>query len=150
MAGTVKAKRHGQAVEGRKTPMYHRWMNMRRRCCDKKTDHAGRYFGRGIKVCARWQNSFQDFLADVLAEIGEPPTKKHQLDRRDNDADYEPGNIRWATREEQQRNTARTHFITFKDKTQCLADWAIELGIPRQRLSRRIHLGWDIERAFTT
>lgn len=58
------------------------------------------YGGRGIKVCVKWQNNFRAFLADV----GNPPTPQHTLDRINNDGDYEPTNIRWATREEQEAN----------------------------------------------
>ncbi len=143
--------KHGQAklATGKRTPMYVRWLNMKGRCSSIKADHAGRYLARGIKVCDRWANSFIDFNNDILAEIGECPSRKHQLDRKDNNGNYEPGNVRWATREEQQRNTARNHLITYAGKTMCLSDWADELGIPRPRLSRRIHLGWTIDKAFS-
>ncbi len=129
--------------------MYNRWRNLRARCRSALADHAGAYLARGITVCNRWQDSFEMFQTDILAEIGEPPTPRHQIDRIDNDGNYEPGNVRWATRENQQRNTRRTHFITYLGRTMCLTDWAKELGIPRSRLSRRIHLGWPIEGAFT-
>jgi hypothetical protein len=148
MSGIITAKRHGHK-KGGVTSMYTRWQNMRRRCSDKRYRSYARYGGRGIKVCKKWDESFPDFLQDILDDLGEPPTAKHQIDRKDNNGHYEPGNVRWATREEQQRNTMRTHFITFNGKTQCLSDWAAELKIPRQCLSRRIHLGWTVERAFT-
>ncbi len=148
--GCLKGPRqHGHTIDRQTTKVYKIWQGMKARCSRATSDHSGRYHGRGIKVCERWAVSFEDFLADILAEIGQPPSAKHQIDRKDNDGHYEPGNVRWATREQQQRNTRRTHLITYKGKTQCLTDWAIELGIPRPRLSRRIHLGWSITRAFS-
>lgn len=72
---------------------------MRQRCADKNDVSYAIYGGRGIKVCPEWR-SFEKFIADV----GEKPTPAHTLDRIDPDGDYEPGNVRWATRKEQSAN----------------------------------------------
>lgn len=72
---------------------------MKTRCLNAKQQRYSDYGGRGIRVCARWLKSFENFLAD----LGERPPGK-TLDRINNDGDYEPGNCRWATSSEQQRN----------------------------------------------
>lgn len=82
------------------TPEYYRWMSMKGRCYITTHPAYKNYGARGIKVCARWLNSFSDFMAD----IGPRPSPEHSLDRIDNDGDYEPNNVRWATRSEQACN----------------------------------------------
>ena len=82
-----------------KHPLYSRWSGMMDRCNNPKNQKYANYGGRGIKVCERWHN-FNNFLAD----IGAPPSLKHTLDRINNDGDYEPNNVRWATYTEQNFN----------------------------------------------
>lgn len=79
------------------TPEHIAWRSMKARCASK---HYKYYGGRGIKVCDRWKNSYKAFLEDM----GRRPSKDHSLDRIDNDGDYEPGNCRWSTSEEQLAN----------------------------------------------
>lgn len=83
---------------------YRAWVHMRERCLNP--DHPGfaNYGGRGITVCALWQDSFDSFVEHV----GLPPTRFHSLDRIDNGKGYEPGNVRWATAETQRGNSRRT------------------------------------------
>lgn len=82
-----------------KTPLYERWRTMKRRCADPKRRDFKYYGGRGIRVCVRWQRSFQAFLKDM----GKPPAGK-TLDRRNNDGHYTPSNCRWASMVTQIRN----------------------------------------------
>jgi hypothetical protein len=91
---------HRHTVGRRYHPLYWTWSNMRKRCYSPSRDEYASYGGRGISICDRWRDSFADFLADV----GERPSPQHSLDRIDNDGNYEPGNVRWATKSEQLAN----------------------------------------------
>jgi hypothetical protein len=66
---------------------------MRHRCSNPNSEDYPRYGGRGITVCDRWENSFEAFLNDM----GDRPFPEAQLDRENNDGNYEPGNCRWVT-----------------------------------------------------
>lgn len=80
---------------------WYRWRSMKRRCFDPTHPRFDAYGGRGITVCAEWLD-FWTFVND----IGYPPDdgQRWTLDRIDNDGNYEPGNVRWATDSEQNRN----------------------------------------------
>ncbi len=73
---------------------------MKRRCFNPKVREFRNYGGRGITVCGEWRESYAAFLDHV----GRRPSPKHSLDRIDNEGDYEPGNVRWATALEQRHN----------------------------------------------
>lgn len=81
----------------RQHPLYRIWDAMKQRCTNPNTSHFELYGGRGIKVCDRWLENFQNFLDDM----GERPSPKHSLDRIDTNGNYEPSNCRWATSTEQ-------------------------------------------------
>jgi hypothetical protein len=120
---------------------------MWQRCTNPKNPSFKRYGGRGIRVCDRWKD-FALFLEDV----GPRPSAKHSLDRHpDNDGDYEPGNVRWATPEEQQGNTSANRRLTYRGVTHVFAEWSRITGIQVSTIKVRIdRLGWSTARALTT
>jgi hypothetical protein len=83
-----------------KTEGYYSWYNMKQRCYNSNLKRYEDYGGRGIKICDRWLNSFENFLTDM----GEKPTPQHSIDRIDVNGNYEPSNCRWATPKEQRIN----------------------------------------------
>jgi hypothetical protein len=82
---------------------YSAWRAMKQRCLCPNAIHFKHYGGRGIKVCDRWINSFENFLKDM----GKKPSSIHSMDRIDVNGNYEPNNCRWATPKEQAKNTRR-------------------------------------------
>lgn len=126
------------------TPEYIVWIAMRVRCRSPKHSAYKYYGGRGIRVCERWE-CFETFLSDM----GSRPSPDATIDRIDNDGNYEPGNCRWATHSEQQRNRRDSYHITYRGETKSIWDWAEEYGINQRTLIYRLQAGWIVERALT-
>jgi hypothetical protein len=119
---------HGKS----KTAIYAVWRGMWERCTKPDARSYKNYGGRGIKVCERWE-SFDNFLSDM----GERPPL-HTIERIDNDGDYEPGNCRWATRKEQNRNKRQNRLIEHDGVVMCLVEWAERFGLRSDALRRRM------------
>lgn len=125
-------------------PIYRCWLAMHQRCNNPANPYYGRYGGRGIQVCQRWNS-----IHAVLEDMGHPPAGM-SLGRIDNDGHYEPGNCRWETQEQQNENTCRNRFIEWQGRTQTVKAWAQELDLNPRQISERLRRGWTVERALTT
>lgn len=127
-----------------RTRTYSSWIGMKQRCYDKKSLRYKNYGGRGIKVCDRWLNSFENFLEDM----GVRPDGNFTLDRVDVDGDYCPENCRWADAKTQANNMTTNVRRTYNGVTHTLKEWSEIYGIKYSLLRARIARGWDIEKAL--
>jgi hypothetical protein len=106
------------------SPELRAWENMNSRCRKPSANNFHNYGGRGITVCERWR-VFENFLEDV----GKRPSPLHSLDRIRNSEGYHPGNVRWATKKQQLRNTRRNVWLGACGVTMIQEDWARTLGV---------------------
>lgn len=126
-----------------KTKEYGVWEAMIQRCFNKRNSQYADYGGRGITVCPEWRKSFQAFIDHVG-----PRPESHCIERINNDGNYEPGNVKWATRFEQSRNTRNTRIFTVDGSTACLKDLCSIFQSPYKRVESRIRLGWNVHDAI--
>jgi hypothetical protein len=141
-----RTRTHGRAnsrVSGYADRTYGIWQAMRDRCSNERRRDYSRYGARGIKVCERWQKSFEAFVKDM----GSAPAG-HTLDRVDNDGDYCPENCRWATRREQARNTAAAMRITYAGQQYCLSDMFELLNLSASTYYARRKKGMSVQQAL--
>lgn len=124
--------------------IYKIWTGMVSRCRIPSSTGYENYGGRGIKVCDRWLR-FENFLIDM----GEPATGQ-SIERIDGAGNYEPGNCKWASRKEQNRNQCDLVYVEFRGRCQCLSAWAEEVGSTFSTLKARINRGWPTEKVLTT
>jgi hypothetical protein len=135
---------HGESA-GAPSRLYTIWAMMKQRCLNPLAVGYERYGGKGVTVCERWKNSYENFREDV----GEPTSTKHTLDRfPDKTGNYEPGNVRWATDKEQNRNSANNRMIDFQGETKCLSEWCENLGLNYNTVHYRLSKGWPADRAL--
>lgn len=137
---------HGHYKGKKASPTYVVWMGMRSRCKHKSNPSFKRYGALGVTVCEQWDKSFAAFLKDA----GERPSLRHQLDRIDGTKGYEPGNVRWVTSKEQQRNRRNNVRVTINGVTKVASAWAEETRISAETFRKRLRAGWEPQRALMT
>lgn len=137
--GRARATTHGQTG----THAYTVWRGMRERCGLSSHKSFEAYGGRGIRVCDRWENSFETFLSDM----GQPPSARHSIERVMVDGNYEPGNCIWATPAQQARNRRTSVFYEFHGKQLVIKDLAVASGVPEQTLYNRFRRGLSVDAA---
>jgi len=120
------------------------WRDMKSRCQNPKNTAFKNYGGRGISVCDRWMN-FDNFLSDMGPRPG-----NLTLDRIDNNKNYEPENVRWATRKQQNNNTRANRLVEYNGKKQTVSQWSEELNISRATILDRLNNGHSVEYCFNT
>lgn len=127
---------HGERAHVRHSKEYKAWQSMKQRCMENARFSA-RYIERGITVCPEWATDFGAFLRDV----GRAPSKGHSIDRIDNNGNYEPGNVRWATRHEQGNNRENNVRLTLDGETKTLAEWGRATSLNPDVIGQRLKRG---------
>ncbi len=133
---------------GKRTRLYNIWCGMKARCLNPNEEAYPRYGGRGIRIAEGWLNDFAAFRAWALNSGYD---KGLTIERVNNDGHYEPGNCKWATYAEQNRNHRRNRPILYQGRYVLIPDLAAEFGLPADVVKNRIRrYGWTIEKALTT
>ena len=137
-------KTHGM----RYSAEYSTWRSIKKRCTVKSHPNFFRYGGRGITICPEWADDFMAFFAYV----GKRPSPSHSIDRWPNaDGNYEPGNVRWATKLEQSRHRPSFNlWVEFNGERKYLWEWAEISGVKLNTLHWRIFRAkWPVDRALS-
>jgi len=137
-------KTHGFANKER---LYEIWKNAKRRCYDKNNKRYEFYGGKGVAVCEEWKNDYLKFRDWAMSNGYQ---ELLSIDRIDNDGNYEPGNCRWATVEEQMNNQSRNRMLTYEGKTKTMSQWAKKLDITYGAINHRVQRDWSMERIANT
>ena len=122
---------------------YRSWKDMRSRCNTPTDTDYKDYGGRGIKVCARW-----DDFAAFFSDMGERPAS-HTIDRINVHGDYEPSNCRWATAKTQNNNKRSNHLIEWRGARKTLSQWCSLIGIDPSKVRYRLKQGWPLDLVFS-
>ena len=132
----AKNKRtHGETVGRNPSAEYAVWVGMIGRCHNPRNREYSYYGGRGVCVSSAWRAAFEVFLKD----IGRRPSASHSLDRfPDNNGNYEPENVRWATKAEQARNRRSNKIVTISGVSKCSAEWSEQLGVSQKLFHSRL------------
>lgn len=133
-------------VDGIFAPEYEVWCGMKARCYNKRHRSYKNYGARGIGICDEWKHCFKRFLADM----GRRPSKRHSIERYDNNIGYQPSNCRWATIEEQCVNRRNNRIVEFNGEKKCISQWAVIVGVKCTLIRTRLERGWPPEKALSS
>lgn len=125
--------------------LYWIFTSMSDRCKNTKARFYHRYGGRGIKICSEWEHNFKKFYDWAIQNGWQEGL---EIDRINNDGNYEPSNCRWATDKEECRNRSTNKIIEFNGEKRCVAEWCELHNITQQVFYKRRKRGWDIKRAL--
>jgi hypothetical protein len=140
-----RMRTHSHTSNGIFSKTYNSWRGMKDRVLNPTHYGYKWYKEKGITICKRWIESFQDFLSDM----GERP-EGTTLDRVDNNKDYCKENCRWVSMTKQRRNRSDTVFIEYKGERNTAAGFAEKYGLPYKAVRSRLQEGWDIAKSLET
>lgn len=127
--------------------IYRIWNGIKGRCFNTKDESYLNYGGRGIILFPDWVHNFKAFY-DYVSKLPHFGEEGYSLDRIDNNGNYEPNNLRWATKKEQSRNTRQNVWLEYRGKLMILSDVAELIGISPSALKKRYKRGDRGERLF--
>jgi len=143
----IDRTKEANSTHGRsRTAIYHIYYGLLDRCFNPENKRYSHYGARGITVDSSWlgEAGFERFCEDM----GPRPSRKHSIERRDNNGAYGPNNCRWATQKEQSRNKRSNRLVSYKGETKPLSQFCEELGLPYRTIWWRINAGWSAKQAF--
>ena len=135
---------HKNTMDGKsKDRLCQIWRAIKARCNNEKNNRYKYYGLKGIKVCNEWMSNYSEFENWAISN---GYADNLTIDRIDNNGNYEPSNCRWIDNKKQQRNKSNNVFITYKNETHCIAEWAEIKGIKPATLHSRYKKKWEVEK----
>lgn len=134
LTGRVVGHGLSRAADGRHAPLYRLWIGIRERCYRRSNKSFKHYGGRGVRMHDDWLHDFPAFATYIAETLGERPSTDHSIDRMDNDGHYEPGNLRWATPDQQVGNR-RPHRAAQRSGRRYLAPLVVGVDVHMLRKS---------------
>lgn len=117
---------------------YNTWVHMNQRCHNPKNKDYKNYGGRGIEVYPLWRNSFESFYM----MIGPRPNPDDTIERIDYNKGYEPGNVKWLSRQKQVLNKRDNIYLEIDGVSKTVSQWALESPVSSFTIYKRIKRGW--------
>lgn len=127
--------------------LYTIWIDMKRRCYNRKRKSYIYYGAKGIRVCKEWKEDFKIFQEWA---INNGYKDNLTIDRIDNNGNYEPNNCRWVTIKEQNNNMSTNHIVNYKEKKYTLSQLAEKYNLDYDLVKNRIRYNWDIDKIVET